>query len=287
MPDLPNEWSTLAALALLFGLKHGFDADHLATIDALTRVNARHGERHARWCGALFALGHGAAVVLMVAALGAAGSRWPVPEWLGPVGGWISIALLTALGVANLRAVFAAAPGVAVAPRGLKGRLFARLFDRARHPLAVALVGSLFAVSFDTVSQAGLLAMGGAAAGGPGHALALGALFAFGMLCTDTSNGLWVARLISGAGQMTAAASRATSLAVALVSLLVAGLGVGKWASGSVDGWAEGKELIFGAAVIGIVTTGGLVARWLARGDVTVAARHDQRLRASAGGTAR
>ena len=203
----------------------------------------------------------------MVAAFGAAGSRWPVPEWLGPVGGWISIALLTALGIANLRAVFAAAPGEKVAPRGLKGRLFARLFGRARHPLAVALVGSLFAVSFDTVSQAGLLALGGAAAGDAGHALALGALFAFGMLCTDSANGLWVARLISGPGQTTAAASRATSLAVALVSLLVAGLGVGKWASGTVDGWADGKELIFGVAVIGIVTAGGLVARWLARRD--------------------
>jgi high-affinity nickel-transport protein len=267
MPDLPTEWGALAALALLFGLKHGFDADHLATIDALTRVNARHGERHARWCGALFALGHGAAVVLMVAALAAAGARWPVPEWLGPLGGGISIALLTALGIANLRAVFAAAPGEVVVPRGLKGRLFARLFGRARRPLAVALVGSLFAVSFDTVSQAGLFALGGTASGGLGHALALGALFALGMLCTDAFNGLWVARLISGAGQMTAAASRATSLAVALVSLLVAGLGVGKWASASVDDWAEGKKMVFGAAVIAIVAARGLLAHWLARRD--------------------
>ena len=180
MPDLPTEWGALAALALLFGLKHGFDADHMATIDALTRVNTRHGERHARWCDALFALGHGAAVVLMVA---------------------------------------------------------------------------------------GLFALGGTASGGLGHALALGALFALGMLCTDAFNGLWVARLISGTGQMTATASRATSLAVALVSLLVAGLGVGKWASASVDGWAKGKELVFGVAVIAIVTASGLLARWLARRD--------------------
>lgn len=224
MHDLPADWSALCAIVFLLGLKHGFDADHLATIDALTRVNARHGERHARWCGALFALGHGAAVVGMVAALAAAGALWPVPEWLGPLGGGISIALLTALGIANLRAVFAAAPGEVVVPRSLKGRLFARLFGRARRPLAVALVGSLFAVSFDTVSQAGLFALGGTASGGLGHA-------------------------------------------VALVSLLVAGLGVGKWASASVDDWAEGKKMVFGAAVIAIVAARGLLAHWLARRD--------------------
>ena len=42
MHDLPTEWTALCALVFLLGLKHGFDADHLATIDGLTRFNARH-----------------------------------------------------------------------------------------------------------------------------------------------------------------------------------------------------------------------------------------------------
>ena len=60
MHDLPTDWTALAALVFLLGLKHGFDADHLATIDGLTRFNARHRRPFARYCGALFSLGHGA-----------------------------------------------------------------------------------------------------------------------------------------------------------------------------------------------------------------------------------
>ena len=33
----------LVALAFVLGLKHGMDADHLATIDGLTRCNAAAG----------------------------------------------------------------------------------------------------------------------------------------------------------------------------------------------------------------------------------------------------
>jgi high-affinity nickel-transport protein len=46
MHDLPTEWSALAALVFLLGLKHGFDADHLAAIDGLTRYNARLPDPH-------------------------------------------------------------------------------------------------------------------------------------------------------------------------------------------------------------------------------------------------
>ena len=41
MDSLPTSWPALAGLVFLLGLKHGFDADHLATIDGLTRVNSR------------------------------------------------------------------------------------------------------------------------------------------------------------------------------------------------------------------------------------------------------
>mgnify|MGYP002481491783 CR=1 FL=1 len=66
MESLPLDSPSLVALVFLLGLKHGFDADHLATIDGLTRFNARSRPRLARLCGTLFSLGHGA-VVLAVA----------------------------------------------------------------------------------------------------------------------------------------------------------------------------------------------------------------------------
>jgi high-affinity nickel-transport protein len=48
---LPADWLSLLLLTLVLGMKHGFDADHLATIDGLTRYNSRHNPRLARQPG--------------------------------------------------------------------------------------------------------------------------------------------------------------------------------------------------------------------------------------------
>jgi high-affinity nickel-transport protein len=266
MHDLPADWSALAAIVFLLGLKHGFDADHLATIDGLTRLNARaarSGAGWARWCGTLFSLGHGAVVIVIAAAVGLASQTWTTPAWLDATGAWISIGLLAALGIANLRAVLVAAPGQVVAPVGLKGRFFGRL-TRARHPLAVAGVGALFALSFDTVSQSALFALTATRFGGLGHALALGALFVAGMLVTDGLNGLWIARLIARADQIAALASRIMGLAVASVSLLVAGFGLARLVSPWLDAWGDGKELAFGAGVVAAIALAYGLGRALA-----------------------
>src|SRR5512135_687272 len=133
MNELPTEWTALCALVFLLGLKHGFDADHLATIDGLTRFNARERRPFARYCGALFSIGHGAIGVAIAVVVGAASERWDAPGWLELSGAWISIGFLTALGIANLAAVLAARPNEVVAPVGLKGRLLGGL-RAARRP---------------------------------------------------------------------------------------------------------------------------------------------------------
>ena len=58
-------FAALCALALILGVKHGFDADHLATIDGLARCNAARSPRTAKFSGALFSSGHGLVVVLV------------------------------------------------------------------------------------------------------------------------------------------------------------------------------------------------------------------------------
>ncbi len=264
MHDLPADWSALCALVFLFGLKHGFDADHLATIDGLTRLNNRGNRPLARWCGTLFSLGHGAVVMLIALGVGLASERWDTPPWLDALGAWISIAFLLALGIVNLRAVLAAAPDQVVAPVGIKGRFLGRLLH-ARHPAAVALVGALFALSFDTVSQSALFALTATQFGGLADALMLGALFVAGMLVTDGINGWWISRLIARADQLAVIASRVMGLAVSGVSLIVAALGVARMSLPWVDGWADGKEIAFGAVVVGVVAGSYLVARALAR----------------------
>jgi nickel/cobalt transporter (NiCoT) family protein len=264
MHELPTEWTALCALVFLLGLKHGFDADHLATIDGLTRYNSRYRRAFARYCGALFSLGHGLIVIAIAIAVGAASARWDAPDWLEASGAWISIGFLAVLGIVNLTAVLNAGPNEVAAPIGLKGRLLGGL-SRASRPLAVALVGALFALSFDTVSQAALFALTATQLGGVAHAVFLGLLFMLGMLTTGAINGLWISRLIARADQLACIASRVMSLAVSAVSLLVAAFGAAKLASPMIDGWSDGKELLFGAVVVASIAASFSAAWMMAR----------------------
>ncbi len=261
---LPTDWTTLATLAFLLGLKHGFDADHLATIDGLTRHGSRIGASHARWSGALFSLGHGAIVLMVAMLVGTATTHWQTPAWLQATGVWISIFFLALLGVLNLRAVITAAPEAIVAPIGIKGRFFGRLVSTS-NPFAVAGVGALFALSFDTISQAALFALAGGQFGGVGYALALALLFLLGMLVTDALNGLWISRLIARADELARIASRVMGLAVASVSLLIAAFSATKLLLPRLDAWADGRELWFGAGVVAVVMAGFVLARIAAR----------------------
>lgn len=247
--QLPQEWSALCLLVFMLGMRHGLDADHLATIDGLTRFNARTNPRLSRFCGVLFSLGHGSVVVAIALVVSLLSAVTQVPEWLEAVGTAVSVLFLLGLGVANLHAVLTCAAEEVVAPVGFKGRLLGRL-NQAAKPWLVALVGALFALSFDTVSQAALFALTGSRHGGLDHALVLGVLFLSGMLLTDGINGLWISRLIRRADQVALIASRVMGLAVGSISLLVGLFALVRQVSPSVADWSEGKELYFGLVVV-------------------------------------
>ena len=262
--SLPQDWIALCLLVFALGMRHGFDADHLATIDGLTRFNARSNPRLARICGVLFSLGHGTVVIGFALIVANLAQRWQIPTWLEAFGAWVSIAFLATLGVMNLHAVLKCNPDQVVMPVGLKGKFLGRL-TRAASPGLIALVGALFALSFDTVSQAAVFALTATQFGGWQHALTLGLLFMLGMLVTDGINGFWISRLILRADQIARVASRVMSLVVAGVSLLVAAFGLMKLTVPAIDAWSEGKELYFGAAVVMVVAASFLMALWLTR----------------------
>lgn len=264
MEPLPTDWLSLLILTFVLGMKHGFDADHLATIDGLTRYNARTRPGLARYCGTLFSLGHGAVVMAIALGVSALAGHWEVPEWFGVVGAVISIAFLVALGSLNLAAVLRAEPDQLVQPVGIKGRLLGSL-RQVSHPGLVALVGALFALSFDTLSQAAFFALTATQFGGWQHALLLASLFMAGMLLTDGINGLWIARLIARADQVALVASRVMGLVVSGISLLVAAFGAAKLLSPAVDAWSEGKELAFGVALVSIIAVSFVMAVRLTR----------------------
>ncbi len=264
MEHLPANLPALLALVFVLGLKHGLDPDHLATIDGLTRFNSAANRRVARWCGLLFSLGHGAIVMLVALSVGLLAQQWAVPGWLEDIGAWISILFLSLLGFLNLAAALLTPPGRVVQPLGLKGRLFGRL-QHASHPALVALVGALFALSFDTMSQTALFSVTAAGLGGWEYSLLMGATFMVGMMATDGINGLWISRLIQRSDQLACYASRVMSLAVAFLSLLVAAFGAARYFSPGVAAWSEGREMILGMAVVGVVASSFLLARLLAR----------------------
>ena len=201
--------------------------------------------------------------MLIALAVGFASTQWQVPQWMENVGAWISISFLTLLGLLNLRAVLLTPADAIVAPVGLKGRLLGRL-SQASSPGLVAFVGALFALSFDTISQAALFSLTAQQFGGLGPALALGLLFTAGMLVTDGLNGLWIQRLIARSDELARVASRVMSLAVGGVSLLIAGFALAKLLLPRVDAWSDGKELLFGAGVVLVVLASYVAGRWLA-----------------------
>lgn len=260
---LPADWGMLCLVVFMLGMRHGFDADHLATIDGLTRFNAQRSPRLAKLCGLLFSVGHGLVVVAIALAVNGFASVRAVPEWLAGFGAWTSIVILVLLGLANLYTVLHTPSHAVVAPVGLRGRFLGR-FARAESAIGVALVGALFALSFDTVSQAMLFAMAASQFGGWHAALAIGIVFLLGMLLVDGINGWWISRLLRRADRMALVASRIMGVTVAMLSLLVAAYGVLRLAVPGVAAWGEGRELLMGASVVAIIAACFLLGWWLA-----------------------
>ncbi len=251
MDQIPQDWSALCVLVFLLGLRHGLDADHLAAIDGLTRLRAGQGRRGARACGAWFSAGHGLVVLAVAGGAGLLGAQGVPPAWFARLGAAVSIGFLLLLGLANLHAVLRAPPGAPVVPVGVRGRLVNALL-RGRGPGAGSplLVGALFALSFDTLSQSALFAVMAVPHGGVAAALLLGGLFVGGMLVADGANGWWVAHLMARTDRAAVRASRLMTLAVAVASLAVAALGIARWLSQDLAAWTEGRELLFGGAVV-------------------------------------
>jgi high-affinity nickel-transport protein len=247
-PDLLG----LAAVAGVLGMRHGVDADHLAAIDAMTRCNAAARPALARRTGLWFSAGHGLVVLAVAFAVALTAHAWAAPGWLAPFGAWASVAMLALLGTLNLVAWRRTAPGAVVAPAGWRSRLFERALQACSRR-AVMGVGVLFAVSFDTVGQAALMAATGAASQGlPAVALLAGA-FVLGMMVTDGLNSWWVARLLQRPGAGSARASRVMCVAISGISLGTAALGGAAQLSSGVAGWAQAHAGLLALAIVGIV----------------------------------
>ena len=225
----------LSGLAFVLGMRHGLDADHLATIDGFVR--RQPDPRLARLSGMLFSLGHGMVVMLVAAIAAILTGAHDLPSWLEVFGTSVSIGFLLLLGGLNLHQVWTTPAGQAVAPLGLRSRWFDRT---SSSPAMVVAVGALFALSFDTLSQAVLFSLAASGQGGLAAALLLAGLFMLGMMTTDALNGAWVAWLVRRADARAALASRVMGMAVGLSSLGIALFGIARLGGLS---WPQAEEV--------------------------------------------
>ena len=282
----------LGITAYTLGMRHAFDADHIAAIDNTTRKLMADGKRPVS-VGFWFALGH-STVVLALAGLIAAGTReastltgdhssaHQVLEVLGTgaSGGFLYLIgllnLVALVGIAKLyRAVRAgrfdeAALEEQLAKRGLLNRLLGRLTRSITRPGQMYPVGLLFGVGFDTASEVLLLGMaaGSAAAGLPWYAiLCLPLLFAAGMSLFDTLDGTFMNFAYQWAFANPVRkiyynlTITALSVAVALIIGTIELVGVAHdqlGLTGPVTDWIAGLDL----NNVGFVIVGAFVAVW-------------------------
>jgi high-affinity nickel-transport protein len=216
-------------LAYTFGLRHAFDADHIAAIDNATRklISDRvaaeaEGERVDRQplsLGFWFSLGHSSIVFALafLLSIGVKSLIGPVENddstlhtVTGLIGPSVSGVFLWILGILNLAALIGilkvfrqmrqgrydeAELERRLDSRGFMNRFLKGLTKSVRKPWHIYPIGVLFGLGFDTATEVGLLVMAGGAAAFnlPFYSiLVLPILFAAGMCLLDTIDGVFM-----------------------------------------------------------------------------------------------
>lgn len=212
----------LGITAYTLGMRHAFDADHIAAIDNVTRklLADRRDQSRPLSVGFWFSLGHSSVVfglcVLLAVGVRSLGSQVEnessaLQQTTSLIGLSVSSIFLILIGVLNavvllgILKVFRemrtghydeAQLEDHLQNRGLMNRILRRTTRAVRKPLHMYPVGLLFGLGFDTATEVSLLvlAAGAAASQLPWYAfLALPILFAAGMSLLDSLDGTFMA----------------------------------------------------------------------------------------------
>jgi len=208
----------LGVTAYMLGMRHAFDADHIAAIDNTTRKLMAENKRPMS-IGFWFSLGHSSVVFALCLLLGLGvralagqvtdeGSS--LQQITGVIGTSVSGVFLYAIGIINL-VVLAGIIGIFrrmrrgtydeaqleqhLNNRGLLNRILSGATKAVTKPWQMYPVGLLFGLGFDTATEISLLVLAGGAAAFalPWYAvLTLPVLFAAGMCLLDTIDGCFM-----------------------------------------------------------------------------------------------
>ena len=208
----------LGLTAYTLGMRHAFDADHIAAIDNTTRKLMAEGKRPVS-VGFWFSLGHSTIVFGLVAllALGVRALAGQVEDdasllqqITGVVGTAVSGTFLYIIGIINLVILIGIvkvfrrmrqgeydeqALEQQLNNRGFMNKILAGATKAVTKPRQMYPIGVLFGLGFDTATEVGLLVLAGGAAAFalPWYAiLTLPILFAAGMSLLDTIDGCFM-----------------------------------------------------------------------------------------------
>ncbi|TDC94780.1 nickel transporter [Saccharopolyspora aridisoli] len=201
--------------AYLLGLRHGFDADHVAVIDDATRLLMQRGRRPVS-TGMWFALGHASVVMLLACAVafiaGPAAQQWAEQTGvhMATAVDLVVVAVLTVLAVLNalvlrdawrlLRrarsgAIDEAEVDIVLGRRGLLARLLRGRMQGVARSWHLFGIGLLFGLGMQTATEITVLAMVTPGANLSAIAvLSLPLLFAAGMCTVDSVDGILMSR---------------------------------------------------------------------------------------------
>jgi high-affinity nickel-transport protein len=287
----------LGLAAYMFGLRHAFDADHIAAVDDTVRYLLQKG-KNPLGAGFFFSLGHSTIVLLLsiaiILAATAVERELPMLRDLGGIiGAGISGAFLLIIGILNLLVLFDiidmwqkarigrhshAHMEKLLAQRGLINRLFGgRLQKVISHSWQMYPLGLLFGLGFDTASEVGVLGITAGASVGNlpvPAALSLPILFAAGMSLMDTTDGVLMVKAYNWAfvnplrkifyNLTTTALSIAVALLIGTVELSQVTIGM-LGLKGPVFDWVGRLDLsALGYVIVGLflLAWGGSMAWW-------------------------
>jgi high-affinity nickel-transport protein len=206
------------ALAYTLGMRHAFDADHIAAIDNTTRKLVGEGKRPLS-VGFFFSLGHSSVVFVLAVLLnfGIRGldeqvkdSSSQLQHTTNIIGTCVSgffLFLIAAFNIVVLAGIFKVFRQMRAGAyddaqleeqlnkRGLMNRFLGRLSRRVDASWKMYPIGFLFGLGFDTATEVALLVLAGTAVVGglPFYAiLSLPILFAAGMSLFDTADGCFM-----------------------------------------------------------------------------------------------
>jgi high-affinity nickel-transport protein len=218
--DHPVFTAGVGVLAYTFGLRHAFDADHIAAVDNTTRKLMQDGTaRKPLSVGFWFSLGH-STIVFSLAFLLSAGVKAlagqvenggsALHSITGVVGASVSGVFLWVLGILNLVVLIGVIKVFRAIrqgrydeseleeqlnKRGFMNRFLGGLTRAVRKPWHIYPIGVLFGLGFDTATEVGLLVLAGGAAAFnlPFYSiLVLPILFAAAMCLMDTVDGVFM-----------------------------------------------------------------------------------------------